>query len=73
MTLFALVGPVSKELLSFNGQVLVHDNKAELEWLIPGVKVIQLPKADIGRPTMPIKDHPDMAAVRWPLDKRHFQ
>jgi hypothetical protein len=71
--LFAYVGSVSNELLSFRGSVLVHDNPGEMEYLMPGVKVIRLPKADLGRPLMRLRDHPDLAAVEWPLRKEEFR
>lgn len=71
--MYVTVGPVSNEVLTYNGHVLVHDNKGELEWLIPGVKVIPIPPAYWTLPTMEWKDHPDLASVRWPLDKRDFR
>lgn len=71
--MYVLVGPISNEVLTYYGNVLVHDNKGELEWLFPGIKVIPLPASYVGSPIMNWKDHPEMASIRWPLDKRDFR
>jgi hypothetical protein len=68
-----------RELVSLQGRVLVHDSRPELEWLIPGWPVVEL-KGDspeeiadrLGRPVMLWKDHPGMAGIRWPLDRKDF-
>lgn len=74
MTMYAYVGNASRELLSYRGAILVHDNPAEMEYLIPGYAVIPLPPAEaLGRPTMPLRHHPDLAAVAWPLEKGSFR
>jgi len=73
MRRFAYVGPVSNELLSFRGAVLVHTDRAEMEYLVPGCRVVELPRADLGRPLMPLSRHPDLAAVQWPLRKELFR
>lgn len=71
--MYAAVGLISNELLSFNGRVLINDNREEIEWLLSGVKTIKLPKADIGRPLMWLKDHPDIPkGVKWPLDRKEW-
>lgn len=70
MTRYALKGSVSGELLTYQGRILVHNNRGELEWLFPGERVVPY---DGALPTLPIRDHPDMAAVTWPLDRRNFR
>lgn len=67
---YALRGSVSGELLTYQGRVLVHDNRGELEWLFPGERVVPY---DGDLPTMPVAEHPDMAPVRWPLRKEDFR
>lgn len=70
--LWALVGASSGELLSYQGAVLVHDSRAELEFLVPYTRTVQVP-TDLGRPTMSIKGHPDFTTVRWPLRREDFR
>lgn len=70
--LWALVGQVSGELLSHQGRVLVHEDRAEMEWLVPDHRTVEV-RPEIGRPTMRLRDHPDMNAVVWPLDRRDFR
>lgn len=79
--MFALVtNRQPAEPFTFRGRVLVHGDRAELEWLIPTHPVVELPgrtpeevAARLGCPVMLLKDHPDMAAVSWPLDRRRFR
>lgn len=68
-----MVGSVSGELLSYRGRVLVHDNPHELEFLFPGTRVVTLPSFVTPELTMPITQHPEMASVRWPLDRKDFR
>lgn len=73
---YALYGEKSGMLLTYQARPLVHDNRAELEWLFPLSKVVAVTDADLVAasplPPFPIREHPDMAAVRWPLDRRDF-
>lgn len=73
MTCHALVGAVSGELLSHGGRVLVHDNAAELEFLFPGARVVALPSYVPPEQTLPIWAHPELAEVRFPIDRRDFK
>ena len=70
---FGLRGAVSGELISYGGRVLVHDNAAELRFLIPGARVVNLPHHIDPEQTMPISAHPELAGVRFPLDRRDFR
>lgn len=69
---YVMIGPVSKEPLSVRGLILVHDDRAELEFLFPGVKVVeigsQIPEDD----TMSIKLHPELGHLEWPLKREAF-
>ncbi len=79
--LWAMEGRKSGELLSLNGTVYVHPARAALEWMIRDTaRIVGVPgtcpeefEARTGRPAAWFKDHPDMAAVSWPLDKRRFR
>ena len=82
MKVFALQGPITKELISWQGVVLVHDNKPELEWLFPKIRVVEVEVIEgtmkngqlkDGRAAMSIKFHPEFEGVRWdPLRKSDF-
>lgn len=82
MKVLAIEGGVSKELLSFMGQVIVHDGTLkELEFLFPKWKDGQVRFVEVsmdggtlndGRPTLWLRDHPDMDTVTWPLDPKDF-
>jgi hypothetical protein len=76
---FALKGAVTDELISYQGRVIVHHDRRELEYLFPGVRVEMLRGYTIaecaqeyGRPMMRLADHPDMQAVSWPLNPKEF-
>lgn len=78
--MYAMVGPATGEILSHGGRMVLHGDRAELEWLCPGVRVVKVRGESpeevahrYGRPAMLLRDHPDMAPVRWPLDRRDFR
>lgn len=73
MTRYGLQGPVSRELLTFGGRVLVHDSAAELGYLVPGVRVVTVPRDIPPEQTLPISAHPGLAGVRFPLRKDDFR
>lgn len=75
-----LVGIRTGEPLSFRGRVILHDGPpAEVAFLLPTVRCVALSgtadriSARLGRPVMMLRQHPDMASVRWPLDRRDFR
>lgn len=67
-----MVGARSGELLTYQGQVLVHTDRAEMEFLIPGQRVVRVSDGDLGQPEMRLQDHPGLSKVRFPLDRRDF-
>ncbi len=69
--LYALWGDRSQTWITYLGKVLVHGDRAELEFLFPTFKVV--PFVGQTGQTMQIRDHPQMAPVRWPLDRRDFK
>jgi hypothetical protein len=69
---FALVGPRSGELLTYRMQIIVHDNRAEMEFLFPKNRVVRLSMGDLKQGTIRLKDHPGMAKVRFPLRREDF-
>ncbi len=72
MTLYGLWGEHSSTWLTLNGRIIAHTDRAELEFLCPGTSVKALGGTPWGEVLM-IRDHPDMAAVTWPLDRRRFR
>lgn len=70
---YALQGATSQDLLTHGGLVLVHDNRAEMEFLFTGARVVECPRDIPPEQTLPIRLHPQLSAVRWPLDRRDFR
>jgi hypothetical protein len=64
---YILVGRTTGEPLSYNGKVLVHPDKSELEFLFPNERVAPKPKWIDDGLTMALKDHPGMDTVQFPL------
>lgn len=73
MTRYGLQGEVSKELATYGGRILVHDNPHELSFLITGAKVVQIPKHIPEEQTIPLSAHPNFAHMRWPIRKEDFR
>lgn len=70
-TLFAIAGRKTGELVTFMGHVLVHGDKAEMVYLFPNDRIV--PHRPGGHDiVMMLVDHPDMKAVRFPLDRKDF-
>jgi hypothetical protein len=67
--LYALVGAISGELLSYGGKVLVHGSRGEMEALIQGARVIPCPPSVREEEMLRLQDHPGLAHLRWPLRK----
>jgi hypothetical protein len=73
MKRYALYGEKSRTLLTFMGRVLVHDNKAELEYLTVGAKAVECPSGIPEGQTFPLRLHPNLTTVEWPLRKESFR
>lgn len=73
VTKWCLVGQTSGEILTYRGYAIVHENKAELEYLFPNNRVVPLPNYYGQSLTVQLKDHPDMDAVAFPLDQNMGQ
>lgn len=75
MRRFGAMGAISGELLSLHGNVLVHDSREELEFLLRGVRVVSLPDdlTTLGRPVMELRDHPQLRGIRFPLRREDFR
>jgi hypothetical protein len=64
---YCLVGAVSGEVITYQGKALVHSNLQEMEFLFPANRVVPLPSYWGEELTLPLKDHPDMDTVQFPL------
>lgn len=73
-TRYALRGAVSRDLLTWNGRVLVHDSRPEMEFLfVRGASVVECPRDIPPEQCLEIRHHPSFAAVQWPLDRKDFR
>jgi hypothetical protein len=63
----------SGELATIGGQLLVHRDKREMEFLLPNATAVPVPPTARGGPFLPLSAHPDMAAIRWPLNTEEFR
>lgn len=70
--LYGLWGQHSSSWLTHRGRVIAHGSREELEFLVPGPEVKPINGIPAGEVLM-IRDHPNMASVRWPLDRRDFR
>jgi hypothetical protein len=71
---YCLIGKTTKEPLSYRGLAIVHDNRAELEFLFPNQRVAPLPKYYDEGLTIPLTEHPDIKGlVQFPLEQHMKQ
>lgn len=73
MKRYGLAGPISGDLLTYQGKALVHDSRAELEFLFADARVVEIPSGMPVEQTMPVAAHPDLVGVRWPLRREDFR
>lgn len=67
MKRFGLYGNNYRDFLTYEGQILVHHNRAQLEFLVPAgtAEVRELPPDIPDSQTLPIRFHPQMATVQF--------
>lgn len=70
MTLYGLWGSVTSTWLTYQGRVVAHNSREELEFLCPGPKV--RPLGGVPDDVLMLRDHPEMSWVRWPLRREDF-
>lgn len=75
MTRYGLQGVQSRELMSFGGRVVIHDNFHELEWINNNetYKVVELPRDIPEEQTFPYKLLPENVGINWPLRREDFR
>jgi hypothetical protein len=69
---YALLGENSGSALTYQGRVIVHESREELEFLFAGTKAVELGDMIPVQDTVPLREHPDMARVRFPLRREDF-
>ena len=62
---------ISGDVFTYGGAVLVHEDRAELEWLFPHRETVDVTESVL--PKMKIKDHPQCACLTWPLRREDFR
>ena len=72
MKRYGLYGPRSRDFLTCGGRILVHTNRAEMEWLFLNVTVREVPRSIPDEQTMPLAAHPQLIGVRFPLNRKDF-
>jgi hypothetical protein len=70
---WALQGETSRELLTWQGRVIVHSSKSELEFLITGARVIACPRSVPDEQTVPLPMLPQFAHHRFPLRRADYR
>lgn len=73
MSRFAIYGDYCKDLLTFQGKVIVHNDRSEMEWLLPNSKIVRITDGDLGRPVMKLRDHPGLSHITFPLKRSEFR
>lgn len=65
MSRFALYGEDTKQMLTLGGLIITHHNRAQMEWLHPGTRVVEVPSDIPESQCMPLAAHPDYATVHF--------
>jgi hypothetical protein len=69
--MYGICGRSTGQLLTCQGMAILHGNREEMEFLFPAEKIVPVPNWN--ESFMPLRDHPDMVTVRWPLQKEDFR
>lgn len=56
--LFAMYAPNAQTLFTCEGRVIVHNNEAELRYMCPGVRIVELTGDQLNWPTIRVADVP---------------
>lgn len=73
MARFAMVDKAG-ELYTYQGRVIVHNDRAEMEWLFPKQRIVRVTDGASLGPVIPIAAHPQFQeqGIRFPIDRRQF-
>jgi hypothetical protein len=62
------------QLLSWNGRVIVHNNRDELEFLLTGdIRIIQCPPDIPPEQTIELRFHPQFSHHQFPLRREAYR
>jgi hypothetical protein len=77
VTAYALYGEHTEDLLTYGGRPIIHDNREEMEWLLPTARIVPVTARDLKArsplPPLSLRQHPDLGHLRWPLTPAQFQ
>lgn len=62
---------VAGDVFTLGGAVIVHEDRAELEWLFPHRETVDVTESVL--PKLQLKNHPQMAGTRWPLHREDWR
>jgi hypothetical protein len=62
------------ELASWNGRVIVHGDRAEMEFLLTGnIRIVRCPPSIPPEQTIELRFHPHYAHHQFPLDRSNYR
>lgn len=67
---YAMWGKSAQSWITYQGKVLVHDDKGEMEFLFPGA--IVRPITTYPGEALSIKLHPGCEGYQWPIRREDF-
>jgi hypothetical protein len=70
---YAIHGEASGSPLTYGGRVITHNNREEMEFLFPGARVVEIGSLIPPQDRIALSEHPDMAAVSFPLRREDFR
>jgi len=72
-TCYAIHGEASGSPLTYGGRVIAHNDRAEMEFLFPGARIVEIGSLIPPQDRIALREHPDMAAVAFPLKREDFR
>jgi hypothetical protein len=70
---YALIGARSGTALTHNGKMIVHTDRAEMEFLFPsGCKVVEIGPATPESDTVTLQQYPDTCHIVFPINRDDF-
>ena len=62
------------DLLTWNGRVIVHDSRGELEFLLTGpIRIVDCPRSIPPEQTIELRFHPQFAHHQFPLRREDYR